>query len=313
MGLFHCPFGVPYYDCEGCIDCGMCQATTREQMIEASKIVREHLRSEQKEKGPPKKIAVCGKGGVGKSTVVVLLANVLLDEGYSIAVMDTDESNPGLSRLCGFDGEPSPLMDLMRQVPEGKSGPEAEWLLKDRIALEDIPPEYVVEKGKARFLMVGKIEDPFQGCACTMADITRDLVGKLDVKDKEIVVIDTEAGVESFGRGVERSVDTVFVIVEPSFQSIALAERIYYMAGGMGIRRVRTILNKVGSVQSEQKMIDELKKKNISVLGTIRFDNEVGEAGFQGRELTGESRAGKDIRELMADLLEEGERIPSNR
>jgi CO dehydrogenase maturation factor len=138
-----------------------------------------------------------------------------------------------------------------------------------------------------------------------MADITRDLVGRLDTKDKEIVVIDTEAGVESFGRGVERSVDTVLVIVEPSFQSIALAERIYYMAGGMGIRRVRTILNKVGSVQSEQKMIVELKKKNIAVLGTIGFDNEINEAGFEGRALGGESRTKNDIKQMVRILLEE--------
>jgi CO dehydrogenase maturation factor len=283
----------------------MCLATTKEQMIAASKMVREHLRSKQEENGVTKKIAVCGKGGVGKSSVVVLLANVLLEEGYSIVVMDTDESNPGLSRLCGFDGEPAPLMSLLSQVPEGQSGPDAEWLRKDQITFEDVPAEYIVEKDKFKFLMVGKIEDPFQGCACSMADITRDLVGRLDTKDKEIVVIDTEAGVESFGRGVERSVDTVLVIVEPSFQSIALAERIYYMAGGMGISRVRTILNKVASEQSEQKMIAELKKKNISVLGTIGFDNEVSEAGFEGRALGEESRAKNDIKQMMKILLEE--------
>jgi CO dehydrogenase maturation factor len=219
--------------------------------------------------------------------------------------MDTDESNPGLSLLCGFDGEPVPLKALLGQVPEGQSRPDVEWLRKARIAFEDVPAEYVVEKDKFKFLMVGKIEDPFQGCACTMADITRDLVGRLDTKDKEIVVIDTEAGVESFGRGVERSVDTVLVIVEPSFQSIALAERIYYMAGGMGIRRVRTILNKVGSVQSEQKMIEELNKKNIAVLGTIGFDNEISEAGFEGRALGGESRTKNDIKQMMKILLEE--------
>jgi CO dehydrogenase maturation factor len=274
-------------------------------MVEASKIVREYLQSQQREDGILKKVAVCGKGGVGKSTVAVLLAKVLLEEGYSIAVMDTDESNPGLSQLCGLDGEPTPLKDLLRQVPEGQSGPDAEWLQQDRIAFEDVPAEYVVEKDNLRFLMVGKIEDPFQGCACTMSDVTRDLVGKLVTKDKEIVVIDTEAGVESFGRGAERGVDTVLVIVEPSFQSIALAERIHYMAGGMGISRVKAILNKVGSTQIERKMIDELGKKNISVLGTIGFDNEINEAGFEGRELRGESRATEDIKKMMKSLLKE--------
>jgi CO dehydrogenase maturation factor len=221
-------------------------------------------------------------------------------------VMDTDESNLGLVRLCGFDKEPVPLMDLLSQVCQGQSGPDVEWLRKDRIAFEDIPAEYIVERDQFKFLMVGKIEDPFQGCACTMADVTRDLVGRLDTKEKEIVVIDTEAGVESFGRGVERSVDTVLVIVEPSFQSIDLAGRIHYMARGMGIKRIRAILNKVNSAQSEQKMIDELKKKSIAVLGTIGFDNEINEAGFEGRALGGESEAKNDIKQMMKTLLAAG-------
>ena len=313
MGLFHCPLGIPYYDCEGCIDCGMCLATTREQMIEASKIVREHLQSEQKKTGVTSKIAVCGNGGVGKSTIVVLLSESLVEEGYSVAVLDTDESNPGLSRLCGLDAEPEPLMDLLSQIPQGKSGPDAEWLRKDRIDFDDVPAEYVSEKDALKFLMVGKIEHPFQGCACTMADITRDLVKKLDTKEKEILLIDTEAGVESFGRGVERSVDTVLVIVEPSFQSIALAERIHYMAGGMGIRRVRAILNKVNSAQSEQRMIDELKKNNISVLGTVGFYDEINAAGFEGRALEGESTARNEIKQMIRILLEESWSIPFNR
>jgi CO dehydrogenase maturation factor len=263
------------------------------------------LRSQQTAEGVKKKIAVCGKGGVGKSTVVALLADVLLDEGYSIMVMDTDESNPGLSSLCGFEREPAPLMDLRSLSSEGQSRPDVEWLRKERITFEDIPAEHVVEKDRFRFLMVGKIEDPFQGCACSMADMTRDLVEKLDPKDGEMVVIDTEAGVESFGRGLERCVDTVLAIVEPSFQSIALAARIHYMARGMGIRRVRTILNKVGSEQSEQKMRDELKKKDIAVLGTIGFDDRINEAGFEGRALGGESRAKNDIKRMVRTVLEE--------
>lgn len=304
MGLIHCPFGIPYYDCDGCIDCGLCLATTREQMIEASKIVREHLTSNRNEMGAVKKIAVCGKGGVGKSTIVALLANALVEEGYSIMVIDTDESNPGLFRICGFDREPAPLMDLLGRIPEGQSRPDAEWLRRDRIAFADIPAEYVVGKNRFKFLMVGKIEDPFQGCACTMADMTRDLVERIETKDKEIVVIDTEAGVESFGRGLERIVDTVLVIVEPSFQSIALAGRIHSMARGMGIGRVRTILNKVGSEKREQKMMDELKKKDIAVLGTIGFEEEINEAGFEGRALGGESKAKNDMKQMMMTILE---------
>ena len=77
--------------------------------------------------------------------------------------------------------------------------------------------------------MVGKINDPFQGCACSLADVTRGLVARLSLMDNEILLIDMEAGVESFGRGVERSVDLVLSIVEPSFESMALAKKIVYL------------------------------------------------------------------------------------
>jgi len=74
MGIFHCPFGCPHYEAEGCIDCGLCAATTSAEMVEASKKVRAYLKEHAQQGGPIKKIAVCGKGGVGKSTLVTLMA-----------------------------------------------------------------------------------------------------------------------------------------------------------------------------------------------------------------------------------------------
>jgi len=127
MGFFHCPFGVAFYDDEGCIDCGMCAAETEDQMVEASKKVRAFLRTNAPKPGPIKKLAVCGKGGVGKSSLTTLLAEALLEKGYGVAVLDTDESNPGLSRFFGFDREPKPLMTLLSRFADGKTAPETEW------------------------------------------------------------------------------------------------------------------------------------------------------------------------------------------
>ncbi len=210
--------GAPFYDDEVCIDCGLCSATTREEMVDASRKVRDYLRAHAERKIISKKIAVCGKGGTGKSTIVVLMANVLREEGYAVLVIDTDESNPGLYRMFGFDEQPKPLMMLLDRFSLDETKPETEWLTQDLIPLEGIPSEYILGDGNLKFLMVGKIEDPFQGCACTMADVTRDLIGKFLIKSNEVVLVDMEAGIESFGRGVERNVDTVLVIVEPYFE-----------------------------------------------------------------------------------------------
>ncbi len=304
MGLFHCPMGAPFYDDEACIDCGMCSATTKEEMVEASKKIRAYLRAHAISNSVIKKVAVAGKGGVGKSTVVTLMANALRGEGYKVLVLDTDESNPGLYRMFDFEKEPRPLMTLLSRFSPGEPDADAEWLRRDKIAIQDIPPEYLLSRDGLKFLMVGKIDDPFQGCACSMADVTRDLVGKLEVKDKEVVLIDMEAGIESFGRGVERSVDTVLMVVEPSFESMALAEKVSYMAEGMGIRRIRAILNKVPSEKVRQKMIKELDRKNIKTLGTVFYDPELNEAGFEGKAIT-DSKATEDMSAIVNLMLTE--------
>jgi len=303
MGIFHCPFGCPYYEDEGCIDCGLCVATTNEEMVEASKKVRAYLKAHAQQGRPIQKIAVCGKGGVGKSTIVTLMAKALVSLNYSVLVLDTDESNPGLYRSLGFDKTPKPLYSLMsrfsyREQPEE----DTQWIMLPEIKVIDIPPDYTLKQNGIKFLMVGKIEDPFQGCACSMADVTRGFVSRLSLMENEIILIDMEAGVESFGRGVERSVDLVLSIVEPSFESMALAERIVYMAEGMGIDRAGAILNKVPSEDIKKKMILELEKRNVQTLGTIHFDQKVQEAGFEGRPPDG-SKAGEEVEKITQVLI----------
>lgn len=305
MGLFHCPMGAPFYDDEECIDCGLCAATTKDEMVAASKKIRDYIKTHaMKKKGIINKIIVCGKGGVGKSTVITLMANILQKKGYRVLVLDIDESNPGLSRMFGFDKEPKPLMKLLDRFSLGEPKSDKKWLLREQISIEDIPAEYVLARDGLKFLTVGKIMDPFQGCACSMAEITRDIVAKLFLRQGEKVLVDTEAGVESFGRGVERSVDTVIIVVEPSFESMALAEKIGYMAEGMGIGRIRAILNKVPTEKTRQKMIEELNKRNIEPIGVIYLDQELSEADFEGKAL-GDSKAADDMGVIVSLLLEE--------
>jgi CO dehydrogenase maturation factor len=303
MGIFHCPFGCPYFEAEGCIDCGLCAATTSEEMVEASKKVRAYLKAHARQGGSVKKIAVCGKGGVGKSTTVTLMAKALAGLNYSVLVLDTDESNPGLYRSLGFDKIPKPLKSLMSRFSYTEQPEEdTHWIMLPEIKVTDIPPAYIPAQNGIKFLMVGKIEDPFQGCACSLADVTRGFVSRLALMENEIILIDMEAGVESFGRGVERSVDLVLSVVEPSFESMALAEKIVYMAEGMGIDRAGAILNKVPSEDIKEKMIRELEKRNVQTLGTIHFDQKVQEAGFEGRPPKN-SKAGEEVEEITQLLI----------
>jgi len=206
--------------------------------------------------------------------------------------------------MFGFNKEPRPLMKLLSRFAPGEPEPDTEWITQDKISVKDIPPECILESDGLKFMMVGKIIDPFQGCACSMADVTRDLIEKLVLNDKEIVITDAEAGIESFGRGVERSVDTVLVVVEPSFESLALAEKISYMADGIGVRMVRAVLNKIPSEETRKKIIETLAQRNISQIGAVHLDPEVTEAGFEGKPL-GKSRAKEEVNEIVRRLLNE--------
>jgi CO dehydrogenase maturation factor len=308
MGGFHCAMGAAFYDDDDCIYCQMCNATTESEMVEASKKIRDYLKSHAVNRGAVRKIAVCGKGGVGKSTVVNLVANAFRGEGYTVLVIDTDESNPGLYRMFGFSEQPKPLISLLSRFAAGQSVTDGSWLTRDKITFQDIPADFLLNRDGINFLMIGKIEDPFQGCACSMADLTRDLMGKLVVNDKEVVVVDLEAGIESFGRGMERNADTILIVVEPSFESMALTEKIGYMAEGMGIGRVRAILNKVPSSVTGQKMTDELGKRNIKTIGNVYLDPQISEAGFEGRP-PGDSLAAADIRPIVKQLLDENTKV----
>lgn len=307
MPAFHCPLGAVYYDDEPCIDCGLCLARTAREMVEASQRMREYIRAHAARKKRSQKMAVCGKGGTGKSTLTALLADVLRREGYTVLVIDSDESNLGLSRLLGLETPSTPLISLLERFSMGDRKPDASWLEAARISLESIPREFIVSAPRMKFLTVGKIIDPFQGCACQMADLARDFVQKIALGIKEIMLIDMEAGIESFGRGMERGVDTVLTIVEPSFDSLALAEKIRYMAEGIGISAIQAILNKIPSPETEEKLREELENKQMKVAGAVYLDPQISQAGFIGKKLPDNSDAATQVKKIAAALLAEQE------
>jgi CO dehydrogenase maturation factor len=306
MGLFHCPLGAAYYEDEPCIDCGLCIAVTEEDIFLASNKIKEHYRSlGEAKKGSKRKIAICGKGGAGKSTFSVLLANAFQKLGYRVLIIDTDESSSGLYRMFGFTQHPWPLTRALEKVPKGGTISGMDWMQQPEISLENIPVEYLAVRNELNLLVAGKIINPFQGCACSIADLVRVFVRKLVLKEKEILLIDTEAGVESFGRGVERETAAVLITVEPSSESLNLAEKIKYMAEGLGVKTVRAILNKIPSEKVENRMTEEIEKRRIRVIGSICHDNQISEANLEGDALPVDSIAHNAVKEIATRLLSE--------
>ena len=240
------------------------------------------------------KIAICGKGGTGKSTVVALLARGFKEMGMGAIIIDSDESNSGLHWMLGLDRRPSPLMDfvggkkkiqgkMIAMFSRGQSEPEMSVLLQDVIHMEDIPADYIVEGDGERLITIGKIKQSLEGCACPMGALSREFLKKLHLGTNEIAIVDMEAGIEHFGRGVESSIDAVIAVIEPSLESINLAEKIGSLTLGAGANFVGIVVNKVSSENIYEKIKGELEKRRLPILGNIPFSEGIVEACLQGQ------------------------------
>jgi CO dehydrogenase maturation factor len=239
-----------------------------------------------------KKLSICGKGGSGKSTVAALLAHSLRDRGHRVLVVDSDESNPGLYRVLGFDRRPRPLLDLV--------GGKKEVFPTFRVSA--LPGDYVVEKDGIRLVCIGKILQSLEGCACPMGVLSREFLKRLSLQEDEMAVVDMEAGVEHFGRGVETSIDSVLIVTEPSFDSLELTEKINTLAAEVGVERVRAILNKTGAKEIAARLQKELEERNVSVIGSIGYEPEIFQSGLEGRPVR-RDKLEADIGSILDQLL----------
>lgn len=259
-----------------------------------------------------KKIAVCGKGGSGKSVIVRLLAGGLRNRGRKVVVIDSDESNTGLYRMLGFDKPPEPLIGLLggkkkleamleESIRDGIPEMQVD-LVRRELQLSDIPPRYMLERDGIRLISIGKILMALEGCACPMGIVSRSFLKQLRLEPDEIAVIDMEAGVEHFGRGVETSIDCVLVVVEPSLDSLEVAEKIKELSGQIHLADVWAVLNKIPSDDIEKYLTDYLETKDINVIGTIHQSQEIFLSSLEGRPFNG-GVAVKEVDKILGFLF----------
>jgi CO dehydrogenase maturation factor len=256
-----------------------------------------------------KRILVCGKGGSGKSSLAALMGGALLEREYEVALVDGDASNPGgLTRLVlGAGIGPQPLIEFFggrEKVLCPVDDPSPLLRLTDlrpvtetHLSLEEIPPQYFVRRGNLVLFQVGKIHKAYEGCDGPMSKVTRDFI----LKSTHVSVIDVEAGIEHFGRGVEKNVDIVLIVVDPTFESFEIAKRVTGLCRMIGIRNVWAILNNVFSEEIEAKMRAALQDPSVHILGSVRHDPEVQKTGFEGSAI-GPCQSRQDIAACIAKL-----------
>jgi len=244
------------------------------------------------------KILVCGKGGCGKSTVVALLAQEMALRRNKILVIDSDESNIGLHSRLGME-KPE---DFMNYFGGKKLLFEKTKEMKNKWRLDDLPGDYLAEKGNIQLLSMGKIYEFGEGCACPINALSSKFLEIVDLGDGEFLIADTDAGIEHFGRGIETGVDILLVIIDPSRESILLAEKISEL-GRQVDKPVYYILNRIADQETKEFLLNSIDREK--VIAIIPENKEIFIAGLAGNEFNMDVEGIKEI----VDMLESKKKV----
>lgn len=242
------------------------------------------------------KIGFCGKGGNGKSTLVALMAAHMQTRGKKVLVIDSDESNSGLHWMLGFEKPPAPLMDfiggkrwaqqeLVAGITTGLEETEISLLRQPEISSDAIAGDYISEDDGCRLVMVGKIEAPLEGCACPMGAVAKEFIRKLKTGPDEVVLVDLEAGLEHFGRGIEEGLDAIVAVVEPSRASMMLSGRIAELCERMEVGFAGAVINRFGDSAVRAWVAGSLRDHGVGVLGILPYRDDLAAAGLKGHPL----------------------------
>ena len=218
------------------------------------------------------RIAVCGKGGVGKSTLSAAIARHLAADQDVVAVDADPDMN--LARTLGVD-EP-PAVTEQRELVEERAGRDG--LISLTPEVEDVLESHSADFGEGgRLLTIGAPTAGDTGCLCPENSFVRSLVSS--ALDEAYVVMDMEAGVEHLGRGTAEAVDAMVVVVEPSRTSIETAARVESLAADLGVEEVRAVVNKT---RGEADVAAVREALEVPVVATLPYDEGVAAAGLAG-------------------------------
>ncbi len=230
------------------------------------------------------KLAVTGKGGVGKTTVASLIIQHLAAGGKRVIAIDADP-DANLASALGFAGADSitPIAEMEHLVEErtGAKPGQSGSFFSINPKVDDLPEKLWLEKGNIRLMVMGTVKKGGGGCVCPESALLKNLVSHVVFYRDDIVVMDMEAGIEHLGRGTATAVDMVIVVVEPGRRSIETADKIRRLAADLGIVRIGIVGNKVRGAGDEEFIRENLA--GLKVLGFIPYDGRLIEADLEGR------------------------------
>lgn len=220
------------------------------------------------------KIAVAGKGGVGKTTLSSLIALYFSKSGKKVLAVDADpDSNLALTLGVNADEKITPISEMKDLIVErtGSSGGSGSFF-KLNPKVDDIPEKFSKNIDGIKLIVMGTVRKGGGGCVCPENVLLKSLLHHLIVQRDEVVIVDMEAGIEHLGRGTAEAVDSFVIVVEPTVQSIQTAERIKNLAYELKVPDVFIVGNKIRNEEE----VDFIKSRtNVKFAGYLSYDEEI--------------------------------------
>ena len=247
------------------------------------------------------KIAIAGKGGVGKTTISGTLCRILGKKGIAVLAIDGDP-NPNLSLVLGIGRDIKPPPPLSADgVLERVEDPDGKRYIQLKMPLQEVLKTYgQTAPDNVTLLMVGQPDHAGTGCMCSSHTAVREVIHAAMTEGNQMTILDTEASLELLKRGTPKYVDTMFVVVEPYYRSLEAAGRFFRLAKELGVEKVYAIANKVQNTDDEAAIRQFCTAINLPVSAIIPFDTQITEADLKGQSImdyAAESKAVGAIRD----------------
>lgn len=250
------------------------------------------------------KLAITGKGGVGKTTLASTLARLYADEGRPVLAADVDpDANLGLALGMSQEEVDSivPISKMRTLVEERTGANEANKFFKLNPFVSDIPEKYAHEVNGVKLLVMGTVDVGGSGCVCPEHVMLKALLSALTYRKDDVVIMDMEAGLEHLGRGTAANMDQFLVVVEPGARSVQTYGNVKRLAADLGVKRVRVVANKVRDERDEAYVRSVIPAEDF--LGCIHYNLEIMDADRNGKSPYDFSRtAMEEIRNIKAIL-----------